>query len=280
LGKALSISLLDGSDTFDSGRGRIELLIGDWKCRSGGSRNIRRRRLSVRDRNGRGPRGHQNHCRKEPRCWFHNHLRLREQPRPNRRPRRRFQSIVGCWHVEACVPSCARRALRFHLTQKAGSQQNLIRICRTEARRSQLIREYIHLYGAVCPQYGACVYLIMPTSNTACFQSFLNVLSRRFARQDILLVLDGAPNHRCHHLAVPRNITLLFLPPYAPGLNPKESLWDEIREKIFKNYALKSIDAVYAKLNEAIGYINRNPKLVKSITSFPYIVVILMWKRC
>jgi hypothetical protein len=33
----------------------------------------------------------------------------------------------------------------------------------------------------------------MPTSNTACFQSFLNVLSRRFARQDILLVLDGAP---------------------------------------------------------------------------------------
>jgi putative transposase len=53
---------------------------------------------------------------------------------------------------------------------------------------SQLIREYIHLYGAVCPQHGACVYLIMPTSNTACFQSFLNVLSRRFARQDILLV--------------------------------------------------------------------------------------------
>jgi uncharacterized protein YjbI with pentapeptide repeats len=29
---------------------------------------------------------------------------------------------------------------------------------------------------------------------------------------------------------------------------------------------------VYAKLNEAIGYINRNPELVKSITSFPYIV--------
>jgi transposase len=123
---------------------------------------------------------------------------------------------------------------------------------------SQLIRDYIHL--------------IMPTSNTACFQSFLTILSRRFAQQDILLVLDGAPNHRCRDLAVPRNITLLFLPPYAPELNPKENLWDEIREKIFKNYALKSIDAVYAKLDEAIGYINRNPELVKSITSFSYIV--------
>jgi hypothetical protein len=36
------------------------------------------------------------------------------------------------------------------------------------------------------------VYLIMPTSNTACFQVFLEVLACKFARQDILLVLDGA----------------------------------------------------------------------------------------
>ena len=38
-------------------------------------------------------------------------------------------------------------------------------------------------------------------------------------------------------------ITLLYLPPYSPELNPKEDIWDEIREKIFKNYALKSIAA-------------------------------------
>jgi hypothetical protein len=54
------------------------------------------------------------------------------------------------------------------------------------------------------------------------------------------------------------------------NLNPKENLWEEIREKIFKNYALKSIDAVRAKLKQAILYIERNPTMVKSITSFPY----------
>jgi transposase len=106
---------------------------------------------------------------------------------------------------------------------------------------------------------------------TACFQVFLNALSRKFARQDILLVLDGAPNHRCRDLVLPGNISLLFLPPYSPELNPKENLWKEIREKIFKNYALKSIDAVRTKLKQAILYIERNPKIVKSITSFPYI---------
>jgi transposase len=128
---------------------------------------------------------------------------------------------------------------------------------------SQLIREYIYLYGAVAPKDGTCVYLIMPTSNTACFQAFLDVLSRKFARQDILLVLDGAPNHRSGQLVVPENITLLFLPPYSPELNPKENLWNEIREKIFKNYALKSIDHVRQKLNEAILYVERNPDLAQ-----------------
>ncbi len=68
-----------------------------------------------------------------------------------------------------------------------------------------------------------------------------------------------------------KNITLLYLPPYSPELNPKENLWDEIREKIFKNYVLKSMDAVRAKLR-AILYIERSPKLARSITSFPYIV--------
>ena len=137
---------------------------------------------------------------------------------------------------------------------------------------AQLIREYIYLYGAVSPSDGTCVYLIMPTSNTASFQAFLDALARRFARQDILLVLDGAPNHRSGELAVPDNIRLLYLPPYSPELNPKENLWDEIREKIFKNYALKSMDAVRATLRQAILYIERNPNLVRSISAFPYIV--------
>jgi transposase len=127
------------------------------------------------------------------------------------------------------------------------------------------------LYGAVSPKDGTCAYLIIPRSDTACFQAFLNALWRKFARQDILLVLDGAPNHRCRDLMLPDNISLLFLPPYSPELNPKENLWEEIREKIFKNYALKSIDAVRTKLKQAILYSERNPAMVKSITTFPYI---------
>jgi hypothetical protein len=60
----------------------------------------------------------------------------------------------------------------------------------------------------------------MGGSNTP--QSFLNVLSRRFARQDTLLVLDGAPNQGCRDLVAPDNVSLLFLPPYDPQENLRD----------------------------------------------------------
>jgi hypothetical protein len=49
------------------------------------------------------------------------------------------------------------------------------------------------------PKDGTRVYPIMPTSNKACFEALLDVLSRQFAKQRIPPVLDGAPNHRSGH---------------------------------------------------------------------------------
>ena len=111
----------------------------------------------------------------------------------------------------------------------------------------------------------------MPAPDTECFQIFLNTVAKTYSKDLILLVTDGAGNHRSEELEIPANMILQPLPPYSPELNPQEHIWDEIREKIFKNYALKSIGAVRHKLQEAILYIEGNPEVVKSITSFPYI---------
>jgi transposase len=137
---------------------------------------------------------------------------------------------------------------------------------------AQLIREYIYLYGAVCPTDGSCAFLILPAADTECFQIFLDNLSKKFRRWHILLVVDGAGNHDSGDLVIPANITLDFLPAYSPELNPQEHIWDDIRENIFKNYAAKSMDEVCDKLEEAAIYIEHNPKMVKSMTSFPYIM--------
>jgi hypothetical protein len=44
-----------------------------------------------------------------------------------------------------------------------------------------------------------------------------------------VLVLDGAGWHGGKELAVPDNISLLTLPPYAPELNPVENVWEYLR---------------------------------------------------
>src|SRR5690242_1385697 len=84
---------------------------------------------------------------------------------------------------------------------------------------SQLVREYVYLYGAVSPKDGTCVYLIMPAPNTECFQIFLETLAKKYPRQLILLFVDGAGNHHSEELEVPDNIMLHLLPPYSPELN-------------------------------------------------------------
>jgi DDE superfamily endonuclease len=58
---------------------------------------------------------------------------------------------------------------------------------------------------------------------------------------------------------VPANVILERLPPYSPELNPQETVWDEIREKIFKNRAAKSMDEVCEKLVKGSLYIPASP---------------------
>jgi hypothetical protein len=65
---------------------------------------------------------------------------------------------------------------------------------------------------------GTCSFLIMPASDTDCFQIFLDILAKRFLQTAYPAICGRAPNHHCDDLVVPANITLHFLPPYAPEL--------------------------------------------------------------
>jgi hypothetical protein len=56
---------------------------------------------------------------------------------------------------------------------------------------TQLIREFIYLYGAVSAMDGLCAFLILPAADMERFQIFLNTLGKKFSRQHILLILHG-----------------------------------------------------------------------------------------
>ena len=110
------------------------------------------------------------------------------------------------------------------------------------------IREYRYLYGAVSPADGDLFSLVMPYTNTACMNVFLQELSKTYREEHIFLLVDNAAWHHSKTLVVPDNIELHPLLPYTPELNPIEMIWDEIREKGFRNEVFSSLDAVVDRL--------------------------------
>lgn len=93
---------------------------------------------------------------------------------------------------------------------------------------------------------------------------FLEELARQLTPgRRIILVLDGAGWHKSKALVVPENISLLFLPPYSPELNPMENLWDWLKRRFLCNRTFEDEQALLEAGTEAWQALT--PELIKSI---------------
>ena len=81
------------------------------------------------------------------------------------------------------------------------------------------------------------------------------------------LVLDGAGYHVATDLAVPENITLVSLPPYAPELNPVENVWEYLRGNKLAIIVFADYDDILNKACDAWTFFANDPARVKSITT-------------
>ena len=134
------------------------------------------------------------------------------------------------------------------------------------------IREYVYAFGAVSPLDGGMFSLVLPRCDTTCMNYFLEELSREYSNDYILLVADNAAWHKSKGLNIPENIEVFPLLPYTPELNPIEMIWDEIREKFFKNELFKTLKDVTDRLSSGLLSLMNDSKRVKSITGWNWIV--------
>ncbi len=88
----------------------------------------------------------------------------------------------------------------------------------------------------------------------------------------IVRVLDGASSHKAKELRVPETIRWVSLPPYSPELNPREHVWDALREKAFPNRVLGEMDQGIAGLNQGLGELSADAERIRSLTAWPWIV--------
>ena len=108
----------------------------------------------------------------------------------------------------------------------------------------------------------------MPYVNSTCMNVFLEHMEKELDGEEILLVMDGAGWHKSKGLKVPKNIEIIYLPPYSPELNPVERLWLYIKQHTIKNKIYDTISL----LEDSICDFIKNLKIeqIKQICNYDY----------
>jgi transposase len=102
-----------------------------------------------------------------------------------------------------------------------------------------------YLFGAVCPERDAGVALVLPTVGAAAMQAMLDELAQAVGpRAHAVVLMDRAGWHVARELAVPANLTPVFLPPYSPELNAIERVWLYLRERFLSHRLWPTYDDI------------------------------------
>jgi len=131
---------------------------------------------------------------------------------------------------------------------------------------SQIVREYVYVFGAVSPKDGRHDSLVLPYADTEAMMIFLKEISSRYPEEYILMFIDQASYHKSKGLKIPPNIELAYLPPRSPELNPQEQVWDELKEKFFGNKLFKSLETVIDRIVEGLRYLESSPLTLTNLT--------------
>jgi transposase len=138
----------------------------------------------------------------------------------------------------------------------------------------QQVFEYTYLFGAFSPVTGEQFLLEMPYCNSDMFQIFLDELAKTDPKEYKIIVLDNGAFHKAKKLKIPHNIALLFLPPYAPELNPAEKIWHHIKRK-FTNKYFNTLSEISDFLSNTVQNINTD--MIKSISNYKYVYLDAFW---
>jgi transposase len=108
----------------------------------------------------------------------------------------------------------------------------------------------------------------MPHCNTDTFQIYLDEFSKQSMDEFKIIMLDNGAFHKGQNLIIPKNIALLFIPPYSPELNPAEKIWQKIK-RAFSGRIYETLDHVSEFITQQVNQLTNEQ--VKSICGYDYI---------
>lgn len=116
-------------------------------------------------------------------------------------------------------------------------------------------------------------FMVQEGSVTAVvFREFLKRLLQG-AKQPVILVVDGHPIHKAKLIKEfveqqGGRLKLVFLPPYAPQLNPDEQVWGYIKPRVAKQIPQNKVE-LKSLVISAMRRLQKLPELVKSFFRHP-----------
>lgn len=166
--------------------------------------------------------------------------------------------------------------LWFQDEMRVGQKGTLTRVWAAHGQRATATRDlrfgYAYLFGAVCPARDTGAAVVMPVVGVAAMNEHLAEIGRCVRPgAHAVLVLDGAGWHPRAGLAVPDNLSLVFLPPYSPELNPVEELWHELRRRYFANRIIDTVEQLIDVCCDAWNAALAQPGFIKSVTGFSWL---------
>lgn len=161
---------------------------------------------------------------------------------------------------------------RFGLFTRNGKSVTAIRV--KPICTFQQVFKSTWLSGAFSPITGDHFQLILPHCNADNFQVFLDDFSKENPTELKIMVLDNGRFHKAIKLIIPENIVLLFLPPYAPELNPAEKIWAKYK-RAFSNKFYDCLEDVDDFITDLVN--NTNKSQVMSICGYNYIFLDNIW---
>ena len=131
----------------------------------------------------------------------------------------------------------------FQDETRVGQQGSISRTWYLKGERPRLVKQQqflsAYIYGAVCPAKDKSSAIFASEVSSEIMQIHLDCISKEIEVHAVI-IMDRAGWHCSKDLKVPKNITIVHLPPYSPELNGSENAWQVMKSKFFKNRVFKT----------------------------------------
>lgn len=151
---------------------------------------------------------------------------------------------------------------------RVGQHGTLTRVWAKKGSRPRVLRDFrfesAYIFGAICPTAQKTSALIFTSVGAEEMSLHLACIAEKAAPDThIVIIMDRAPWHRS--VTIPNSVSILYLPPYSPELNPVEQVWDYLRSNYFSNRCYDTIESVFDACCEAWDLFSSQPALITSI---------------